>query len=140
MSQHTKKPQYGNLDTTYHAAGGEKGIQQLVDDFYDVMGSTEQYQRIYQWHPDIPIARDKLARFLCGWMGGPKRYQEKYGSISIPQVHAHLSVSSVERDQWLSCMQEALARQNYPETLKHYLIEQLARPAELIRRTCENSP
>ncbi len=100
------------------------------------MGDSPAYARIYQWHPDVPLARDKLARFLCGWMGGPRRYSEKYGPINIPQVHAHLPITVAERDQWLQCMAEALEEQPYPEELKSYLRVQLAVPAKRIYQRC----
>lgn len=131
---------YGFRDTTYKAVGGEDGIRKLVDSFYDTMMSNPKYKRIYDWHPDGDTAREKLARFLCGWMGGPKRYQEKYGPISIPAVHAHLAVTAAERDMWLDCMTDALAVQAYPDELKHYLREQLAIPAEHVRRRCMPTP
>ena len=128
--------EFGSGDATFRAAGGEAGIRKLVNCFYDTMASREPYQRIHSWHPDDALARDKLYRFLCGWMGGPRRYQEKYGSISIPQVHAHLEIGTAERDAWLGCMREALAEQDYPQSLRDYLMQQFAMPAELIRRTC----
>ncbi len=130
---------YGQRDATFQAAGGEAGIRKLVDAFYDLMSSQTKYQKIYHWHPDGDIARDKLARFLCGWMGGPNRYNGKYGAISIPRAHARLPVTSVERDMWLSCMAEALGEQEYPDELKTYLIEHLGVPAEAVRRTCEKA-
>ena len=131
------EPPYGQGDATFQAAGGERGIYQLVERFYDIMASQPDYAVIRSWHPeDLAISRDKLARFLCGWMGGPHLYREKYGAISIPQVHAHLDVTSEERDQWLSCMAEALAAQDYPQDLQDYLLTQLAVPAERIRVVC----
>lgn len=133
----TQGRRYGVGDTTFQAAGGETGIRRLVDTFFDLMGSTPAYQTIWSWHPtDKESSRDKLARFLCGWTGGPKRYHEKYGSISIPKVHAHLNVTAVEKDQWLSCMSEALAQQPYHQSLIDYLLTELAVPAEHIRRHC----
>ncbi|MBL6707899.1 MAG: group II truncated hemoglobin [Pseudomonadales bacterium] len=129
--------QYGQRDATFQAAGGEAGVCQLVNDFYDIMSSNPNYRRIYDWHPDGNSARDKLARFLCGWMGGPRRYQETYGPINIPNAHRHLWVTNLEKDMWLNCMREALARQNYPKVLEVYLVDQLSAPAEMIRRTCE---
>lgn len=129
---------YGDGDATFQAAGGELGIRRLVDDFYDIMGSDPAYATIFHWHPDdVELSRDKLARFLCGWMGGPKRYSEKYGPIAIPLAHRHLNVTDAERDQWLSCMARALDRQDYPEELKSYLRVQLAVPAERIRRVAQ---
>ena len=80
------------------------------------------------------ISRDKLARFLCGWLGGPKLYNEKYGSIGIPQVHAHLAIATTERDQWLTCMSESVAEQAFEPDFKKYLMEQLYVPAEAVRR------
>ncbi|MGB1580523.1 MAG: globin, partial [Nevskiales bacterium] len=82
-------------------------------------------------------SRDKLARFLCGWMGGPRRYAEKYGPINIPGAHSHLGIGPAERDQWLHCMEEALAMQDYPDSLKQYLAEQLAVPAGRILAVSE---
>ena len=130
------RPRYGYKDTTYRSVGEEAGVVRLVASFYDIMSSKPEYARIYQWHPDDGVARDKLARFLCGWMGGPRRYHEKYGSISIPGVHAHLAITSVERDMWINCMTEALAMQPYPDALRSYLIEQLKVPADHVLRRC----
>lgn len=126
---------YGQGDNTYQAAGGQAGIRRLVDCFYDRMGTDPAFQRIHDWHPDETLAREKLALFLCGWMGGPRLFRERFGTISIPLVHAHLPVTAVERDMWLACMQYALAQQpDYPESLKVYLLEQLAVPAERVRQ------
>lgn len=130
-----KTPDYGNGDATYQAAGGEKGIRALVDAFYDIMDTDTRFSEIRQMHPQqLNVSRDKLARFLCGWMGGPRRYREKYGPITIPGAHAHLRVTTKERDQWLDCMAAALATQPYPASLAAYLLEQLAVPAERIRQ------
>lgn len=132
-------PPYGHKDTTYRALGGKSGIRELVDQFYDFMSTKPAYERIFSWHPDEVRSRDKLTRFLCGWTGGPRLYQEKYGSISIPKVHAHLPITETERDQWLACMTEALDALQYPDSLRHYLLEQLSIPAEHVRRVCASS-
>ena len=90
---------YGDGDASFQAAGGEAGLLRLVDDFYDLMETRPYAATIRAMHPpDLTVARDKLARFLCGWLGGPKRYQERYGSISIPGSHAHLDVDADARD------------------------------------------
>jgi hemoglobin len=129
------EPTYGIGDASFRAAGGEDGIRRLVEAFYDLMGSDPRFVRIYAMHPDDKeVSRDKLARFLCGWLGGPKRYHEKYGGISIPRVHEHLAIESDERDQWLTCMAEAVAAQPFEPDFKRYLLEQLFVPAEAIRR------
>lgn len=125
---------YGTGDASFQAAGGETGIRQLVDKFYKRMGTDSRFSTIYNMHPDdIGTSIDKLSRFLCGWLGGPKRYQEKYGPISIPAVHQHLSIGTDERDQWLTCMKESIDEQTYEAEFKEYLITQLSIPAEVIR-------
>ena len=101
-------PKFGDGDTSFLAAGEEAGVRALVDHFYDLMGSDESYSPIREMHPaDNQTSRDKLARFLCGWLGGPRLYNEKYGQIIIPAAHAHLDIGDAEHDQWLACMHAA---------------------------------
>ena len=133
----TQQENYGEGDASFQAAGGQAGIRRLVDRFFDIMAADPKYATIYHWHPeDKEISRDKLALFLCGWMGGPKPFVEKYGRIRIPEVHRHLAVTEVERDQWLECMSRALAEQNYPPALIKYLQLQFYIPAERVRQAC----
>ena len=128
------RPPYGTGDASYRAAGGEAGIRKLVDDFYDAMNRLPGASKIRAMHPaDLTISRDKLARFLCGWLGGPSLYAERYGSINIPQAHRRFAIGSSARDAWLSCMAEALKNQPYAEEFKQYLLEQLYIPAERSR-------
>jgi len=132
--------QYGTDSATYDAAGGLQGLQQLVKDFYDVMTYNPDYGVIRDMHPkDLAVSEDKLVCFLSGWTGGERLFARKYGALSIPQSHAHLRVTEVERDMWLNCMKEALDKQDYPDHFKTYLLEQLWVPAERIRMVCERS-
>ena len=129
---------YGSGDASFQAAGGEAGVRQMVEMFYDLMDSRAVARGIRAMHPqDLSVSRDKLATFLCGWLGGPRLYQVKYGSISIPGVHAHLNVDAAARDAWLTIMAEAVAAQTWAEEFKDYLMRQLAVPAERVRVVCE---
>ena len=126
---------YGVGDASFQAAGGEDGLFKLVNDFFGRMERDERFSTIWHMHPDDKeMSRDKLARFLCGWLGGPRLYNEKYGAIGIPRVHAHLAIATPERDQWLTCMTESVAEQAFAEDFKKYLMEQLFVPAEAVRR------
>jgi len=128
------KPAYGTDDTSFKAAGGVEGIRKLVDEFYDQMEQLPEAAEIRAMHPtQLNESRDKLARFLCGWLGGPKLYREKYGPIRIPAAHAHIDIGIAERDAWLRCMEKALESQPYAEDFKQYLMEQLFVPAERCR-------
>ena len=136
MNSATNKS-YGTGDASFQAAGGESGLRQLVDMFFDRMGTDQRFATIYALHPDDKeVSRDKLARFLCGWLGGPKLYNEKHGAIGIPRVHAHLKIATPERDQWLTCMTEAVAERPFAPDFRKYLMEQLYVPAEAVRRRC----
>ena len=126
---------FGRGDATFIAVGGEDGIRRLVDTFYDHMDAAPELATLRAMHPeDLTESRDKLARFLCGWTGGPRRYHERYGPIAIPIAHRHLPIGSAERDAWMACMARALSDQPYPPELVRYLLEQLFVPAERIRQ------
>lgn len=126
---------YGDGDASYQAAGGQVGIDRLVDRFYDLMESRPDAQAIRRMHPrDLAVSRDKLKRFLSGWLGGPKLFAEKYGPIQIPKAHARFNIAAPERDAWLACMEEALESQPYAEPFKAYLMRELFVPADRIRQ------
>lgn len=129
---------YGDGPASFNAAGGEAGIRQLVDRFYDFMDTLEEASTIRRMHPkDLSLSREKLALFLCGWMGGPMLYTQKYGTVRIPVFHSQFKIGITERDAWLLCMQKALQEQPYAEDFKTYLIEQLFVPAERSRQASE---
>ncbi|UTW13749.1 group II truncated hemoglobin [Marinobacterium rhizophilum] len=128
------RPQYGDGDTSYQAAGGIDGIRRLVDAFYDQMETLPQAADIRAMHrQDLAESRDKLSCFLSGWLGGPKLYREKYGPISIPAAHAQLRIGSLGRDAWLLCMEKALEQQPWADDFKRYLLRALSVPAERCR-------
>lgn len=135
LKEQTGTPRkYGDGDASFQAAGGIEGIRRLVDCFYDQMIQAPEAKTIFAMHSDdLTLSRDKLARFLCGWLGGPKLYREKYGSIGIPRAHNHLDIGPSERDAWLFCMEKALDQQPYDPAFKRYMLEQLFVPAERSR-------
>jgi len=136
----TDKKPYGTDDNSYLSAGKQDGIRKLVDRFYDYMESQSEAKTIRDMHQkNLDMAREKLTFFLCGWLGGPKLFQEKYGQISIPQFHKTFKIGEAERDAWLNCMKLAVDEQDYTDEFKLYLLEQLAVPAERIRVVCENN-
>ena len=125
---------YGVGDSSFQAAGGEQGVLRLVEDFYKTMESRSSAKKIREMHPeDLTASKDKLFRFLCGWLGGPKLYQAKYGSISIPKAHQRFKIGTKERDDWLCCMKHALNKQPYHADFKEHIIKQLFMPADSCR-------
>lgn len=129
-----EEKKYGFEDTSYKAAGGRQGIERLVDRFYQEMDTLPEAQKIRKMHgADLATVKDKLVLFLCGWLGGPRFFQEKYGSISIPLAHRQFGIGPAERDAWLRCMQVAVDAQPFDPSFKIYLMQQLAIPAERVR-------
>lgn len=93
----------------FEAFGSEAAVQQLVRVFYQKMDELPECKTIRDMHKgDLEPMVDKLATFLIGWMGGPRRYQEKFGSVVIPAAHKSFDIGEAERDQWLLCMEQAL--------------------------------
>ncbi len=120
--------------TPYQAAGELVGITRLVDEFYLNMDTLPEAETIRRMHPDdLTESRKKLTYFLCGWLGGPRLFQQHYGPISIPGAHKRFPIGYEERDAWLLCMQRALAVQPYSAEFKDYLLAALSIPAERVR-------
>lgn len=130
-------PVYGQGDASYRAAGELEGLTRLVDAFYGYMETLPEAKDLLAMHSDdLALSRKKLAFFLSGWLGGPKRYSETFGSIRIPLAHRHLPVGQTEHDLWLLCMEKAIAEQPYEEDFKSYLLEQLKVPAGRVKQVC----
>ena len=54
----------------YQRLGGEAGVRRLVDRFYDLMDTLPEAAHIRAMHPaSLATSRDKLFKFLCGWLG-----------------------------------------------------------------------
>ncbi|MBD9417374.1 group II truncated hemoglobin [Pseudomonas sp. PDM16] len=125
--------QYGIGDASYRAAGGLEGLRRLVDDFYRFMDELPMAAEVRAMHPaSLELSRDKLTCFLSGWLGGPKLFSEKYGSISIPTFHAQWPIGPEQAEVWLACMVRAVACQDYTPDFTEYLMAQLHAPAQRI--------
>ena len=88
--------------TPFERMGGEPGVRALVDRFYDLMDLEPAFARLRAVHGStLDGARDKLYWFLCGWLGGPNHFVDRFGHPRLRARHMPFSIGSVERDQWL---------------------------------------
>lgn len=95
--------------TAYELLGGDAGVRELVDRFYDLMDSLPEARGIRELHPvDLSGSREKLYLFLSGWLGGPALYIEKYGHPRLRARHLPFPIGESERDQWMLCMRRAI--------------------------------
>jgi len=120
--------------TPFELLGGELGVRALVDRFYDLMAMDERFAGILALHPTpLDDSRDKLFWFLCGWMGGPDLYIERFGHPRLRARHLPYPIASIERDQWLLCMAEAMADCDVPDPLLDRLLQSFASTADWMR-------
>ena len=95
--------------THYQRIGGEAKVRALVGRFYDLMDALPEAYGIRKLHQeDLQSAREKLYKFLTGWMGGPQLYVEQYGHPMLRARHLPFPIGDAERDQWMLCMNRAL--------------------------------
>jgi hemoglobin len=120
--------------TPFHAVGGETRVRQLVDRFYDLMDLEPAYQGIRQLHgATLDNSRDKLFWFLCGWLGGPQHYVERFGHPRLRARHLPFPIAIRERDEWLACMQQAMREVELDPALSERLAQSFFNTADWMR-------
>jgi hemoglobin len=125
---------------SFERAGGEVGVRQLVQRFYDIMDSDPQAAGIRALHPaDLEESRQKLFEFLCGWLGGPQLYVQKRGHPRLRARHLPFPIGISERDQWMYCMLHAMADIGLPEDFQRQLAAAFMQTADFMRNREEES-
>lgn len=123
-----------NNRTPYELLGGEAGVRELVDRFYDYMDSENAARHIREMHaPSLRASREKLYLFLSGWLGGPDLYVQKYGHPMLRRRHMPFAIGKQERDQWMHCMRKALADMAIADDLKAKLEQAFLATADHMR-------
>ena len=126
-----EKPKF---DTPFAWIGGEAKVKALVDRFYDLMDLERDYTQLRAVHGnDLQGARDKLFWFLCGWLGGPQYYTDRFGHPMLRARHMHVKIGIQERDQWLACMNQAMGDLEVDEALRQRLNESFFQTADWMR-------
>jgi len=120
--------------TPYELLGRDEGVRRLTADFYELMDTLPEAATIRALHKgDLSEMTDKLGTFLIGWLGGPQRYQERFGRVIIPLAHKPFPIGPSERDQWLLCMHGALDKTSLDASMKARLMDSFGRMAEMCR-------
>ena len=120
--------------TPFERLGGEPGVRALVDRFYDLMDLEPPFAELRALHPqDMQGSRDKLFWFLCGWLGGPNHYIERFGHPRLRARHLPYEIGIAERDQWMACMMLAMQEQGVDEALAQRLAEAFFGTADWMR-------
>lgn len=120
--------------TAFDILGGEPAIRALVDRFYDLMDLEEKYQTLRALHPTtLEESRNKLFWFLCGWLGGPDYFVERFGHPRLRARHMPYAIGLEERDQWLACMWQAMAELGYSDALQQRMLQAFYQTADWMR-------
>lgn len=122
------------FDTPFEWMGGEEPVRRLVDRFYDLMDLEPGYKELRAAHGStLEEARQKLFWFLCGWLGGPDHYVERFGHPRLRMRHMPFSIGIQERDQWVACMDQAMLETEVPEALRIRLHHSFMQTADWMR-------
>jgi len=122
--------------SAFDLIGGEAAVQALVQRFYDLMDLEPAYRELRAVHgPALDSARQKLFWFLCGWLGGPQHYVERFGHPRLRARHLPFAIGIRERDQWLACMRQAMHEQGLDEALAARLAAAFFNTADWMRNT-----
>lgn len=118
----------------YQRIGGDAKVRALVQRFYQLMDELPEAYAIRKLHPaDLHGSEDKLYKFLSGWMGGPSLYVEQYGHPMLRARHLPFPIGTVERDQWMLCMNQALGVVVEDAALRQELSAAFAKVADHMR-------
>jgi len=113
--------------TPYSVMGGEKAILSLVDRFYFYMDTLPEAKDVRGVHQeDLSRAKDRLFKFLSGWLGGPDLFAQEYGHPRLKQRHFPFVVNQKGRDQWMLCMNKALYEVSMPDELRKNIKQALS--------------
>lgn len=120
--------------THYEQIGGDAGVRALVDRFYDLMDTAPEATAVRALHArNLKVSREKLYLFMSGWLGGPPLYIEAYGHPRLRMRHFPFAIGARERDEWLWCMETAIAEHDMPEALRDMLLVRLRDLADHMR-------
>ncbi len=109
-------------------------MRQLVDRFYDLMDLESAFAGVRALHPtELGGSRDKLFWFLCGWLGGPPLYTDRFGHPMLRARHLPYAIGIQERDQWMACMMSAMQEQAVAPELAQRLTESFFGTADWMR-------
>ena len=120
--------------TPFARIGGEPAVRALVDRFYDLMDLEPAYAALRATHGStLDESRDKLFWFLCGWLGGPEHYTSRFGHPRLRARHMPFAIGVKERDQWVACMDQAMAECATHEELRTRLKASFFNTADWMR-------
>jgi hemoglobin len=119
------------METLFQKFGSQYQVQQLAEEFYDVMDRDAKAKELRELHPDnLFFTKKILYRFLVHWSGGPEIFNSDLtNSTWLELRHRNVELIDLHQNQWLYCMETAMRNLEFKEEL---IKELLARFSSLI--------
>lgn len=113
-----------SIKTPYELMGSEATVLNLVDRFYFYMDTLPEVEGIRKMHTQsLSSIKDKLFKFLSGWLGGPDLFIQEFGHPMLRRRHFPFTIGISERNQWMLCMNKAMAEITMDSILREKLLE-----------------
>jgi hemoglobin len=109
-----------NQETTLYALLGDDRLNQLLRTFYDKVFQSPVIGPLFN-RTDRETIQDKQFCFLTQFLGGPPRYNEKYGVPKMKLRHLPHQITPAHRDEWLKLMKESIEMLDWDPRYKEAL-------------------
>jgi len=123
-----------NSTKTLYEKLGDDRLLQLLRTFYGKVFESPVIGPLFNKTNKDEIL-DKQFCFLTQFLGGPPRYNEKYGPPKMRLRHMPHKITAEARDEWLKLMKESIATLDWDEDLKTALYNCFPNVAEHMRNS-----
>ncbi|MEM7401580.1 MAG: hypothetical protein AAF304_06490 [Pseudomonadota bacterium] len=119
------------MSTLFERFDSQYQIQQLAEEFYDVMDRDPVAAELRDLHPDnLFFTKKILYRFLVHWSGGPEIFNTDLVNTTWLELrHRNVDLNETLKTQWLYCMEMAMQNLQFKDEL---IEEVLSRFSNLI--------
>jgi hemoglobin len=105
-----------NTKTLYELIGDNR-LHDLLNSFYAKVFESPVIGKLFN-QTDADTIKDKQFCFLTQFLGGPARYNEKYGPPKMRKRHIPHRITNEAKEEWLSLMQSSINELDLAENLK----------------------
>ena len=113
-------------NTIYEQLGADK-LQQLVDQFYKLVGENTIIGPLFQ--TDMEMVKQKQVAFLSQFLGGPLLYNQQFGHPMMRMRHLPHAITEAAAMEWLKCMKAAIDTLDIEDSFKETLFNCFPRVA-----------
>jgi len=107
------------MSTLFEKFDSQYQVQQLAEEFYDVMDRDDKAKELRDLHPgNLFFTKKILYRFLVHWSGGPEIFNSELTNSNWLELrHRNIELSEQNQKQWLYCMETAMRNLEFKEDL-----------------------